>query len=116
MSCIVGVLPVNDLDDIRDNNRGGYQSSISTAWGTGAWTAPGTPALPAGANPAKTANQTNLIALPQKLWYASDDVICEPATAVTLISNLGANCVGVNMGATGGTLTRPWAPCRSPTC
>jgi hypothetical protein len=102
VQAVVGILPVNDLDDIRDNNRGAYRASISTAWGTGTWTAPGTPALPTAANPAKTGNQTNLIAIPQKLWYANDDVICTPATCTSLISNIGANCTGVNMGNTGG--------------
>lgn len=102
VSCIGGVLPVNDLDDIRDANRGTFRAGISTAWGTAAWTAPGTPPLPAGANPALPANQTNLINIPQRLWYANDDAICTPATAVALIANLGAKCTGVNLGNTGG--------------
>ncbi len=102
VSCIVGILPVNDLDDIRDNNRGGYRASISTAWAASPWTAPGTPALPAAANPAKTTNQTNLIAVPQRLYYAQDDVICTLATCTALIANIGAQCVGVNLGSVGG--------------
>lgn len=99
---IIGVLPVNDLDDIRDANRGTFRAGISTAWGTAAWTAPGTPPLPAGANPALPANQTNLKTIPQRLYYANDDVICTPATAVALLNNLGPVCTGVNLGNTGG--------------
>lgn len=100
VQAILAVLPVNDLDDIRDNNRGSYQSSISTAWGTGAWISAGNPALPAAANPAKTTNQTNLGAIPQRLYYASDDAICMPATVTTLVTNLPI-ITTVNLG-TGG--------------
>lgn len=104
VASIAGILPVNDLDDIRDNDRGaaGYRAGISTAWGTAAWTAPNTPPLPAAANPAKPANQTNLLAIPQRIYYAQDDVICTPATSVALIANLGPKCTGVNLGNTGG--------------
>jgi hypothetical protein len=49
-----------------------------------------------------TANQTNLIAIPQRIYYATDDLICVPATATALIANLGANCTGVSLGASGG--------------
>ena len=187
VTCIIGILPVNDLDDIRDNDRPvpsgasslGYQEGIGTAWATGTqrvdasctttsgtnsvtdaailtadqgryvsgpgiplntfvgtvtngvsfllsssptsqvsvnatasgtvalnitnrWTAAGTPALPAGANPAKPVNQTNLIPIQQKNWAANDDTICTIATANALTANLGPNCQLVNMGNTGG--------------
>lgn len=88
VKAIVGVLPVNDLDDIRDNNRGGFQASISTAWNRAPWTAPGTPALPAAANPALPANQTRWLDVPQRLYYASDDAICTPATVATMQANV----------------------------
>lgn len=99
IGCIVGILPVNDLDDIRDNNRGGYRAVISTDWGVGAWVSPGNPALPAGANPALVANQTKLRTIPQRLYAASDDTICTFASSVALQANLGSICTLVNLGA-----------------
>lgn len=55
VACILGFIPAVDTDDIRDNNRLGQRASISAAWGTGTWTAAGTPPLPAGANPSRNA-------------------------------------------------------------
>jgi dienelactone hydrolase len=176
VSCILGLLPVNDLDDIRDNNRGTLRASIGTAFirvdtncgttnasptvtdpaivasdvgraitgpnipansfvgtvtpgvsfllsssassqvnvnatGTLAaqtmtltptWVSAAYPALPATANPAKVANQTNLINIPQLIQYANDDAVCVPATATALIANIGVKCTGVNLGNVGG--------------
>lgn len=34
VACIVSVLPVNDLDDVRNNDRGGYRAAISNAFRT----------------------------------------------------------------------------------
>lgn len=94
---ILGILPVNDLDDIRDNNRGGFRASISNVWATGAWISAGNPALPAAANPAVPANQTRWLAIPQRLYYASDDSICTPATVAAMIANVPI-ITTVNMG------------------
>lgn len=99
VAAIVGVLPVNDLNDIRDNDRGGYRASISSAFGTGAWTAPGTPALGAPGNPA--ANASSITAIPHRLYYATGDAICTPATATALQATIGAKCSSVTIGAGG---------------
>jgi pimeloyl-ACP methyl ester carboxylesterase len=103
---IVGVLPLNDLDNLRDNNNpivisGGGRLSIERAWGIGAWTAPGTPPLPAGANPALPANQTNLKNIPQLNFAAFDDTVCPFSTALALTTNMPIAQL-VNMGNCGG--------------
>jgi dienelactone hydrolase len=104
VAAIVGMLPVNDIDDIRDNNRGTFRASISTAWGTGAWTAPGVPPLPANANPAKVVTQPNCawLNIPQLLIAANDDQICTMASCIALATAQGQKCQLVNTGNSGG--------------
>jgi hypothetical protein len=102
VAAIVGWLPVCDLDNIRD----GWptlRTTIEGAWGTGAWTAPGTPALPAGANPAVPANYTNLTAIPHLMYYASDDILVTPATVTTLAAGIGAAAQAISLGPGGHT-------------
>lgn len=99
VQAVIGVIPVCDLDDIRDNNRNSYRASISTAWGTGAWTSAGTPALPAGANPA-TSN-SGWSAKPWLGFYKSDDTIITASTVTALATAVGGTAV--NMGTGGHT-------------
>lgn len=91
VACIVGMIPVCDLDQIRDNTLAG-QISISGAWATGTWTAPHTPPLPSTANPAVHANHSNIVSTPHRMYYATDDVIAVPAAVVALQADLGAAC------------------------
>lgn len=73
VACMVLILPVVDLQDIRVNDRGGYRSSIDSAWGV---TYPA--ALPAGANP--TGHAASVAGIPTQVWYAPDDAVCTAAT------------------------------------
>lgn len=72
---IVSFMPGFHLDDLRDNDRGGTRVLIDAAWGV-SYPAP----LPAGANPALKSAQ--LSAIPQQMWYATDDPYI-PTTVVT---------------------------------
>lgn len=98
VAALVGIIPVCDLDDIRDNNRGSYRGSISTAWGVGAWTAPGTPALPAGANPATDRGSFGTI--PHRTYYSEADTIINPVTVRALSTALGASSVATQISTT----------------
>lgn len=99
VAAIVGILPAIDLDNIRDNTA--FKAAISSAWGTGTWTAPGTPALPGGANPAVAGNHSAIGAIPQRLYYAPDDAIVATATVTAFASAVGSSVSLVNLGAGG---------------
>lgn len=102
LRAIGGVLPVNDSDDIRDNNRGGFRASVGAPWGANPWISAGVPPLPAGANPALPANQTRWLDLTQRLWFAPDDAICTVATVNAMVANVPI-ITTVNLGNGGHT-------------
>lgn len=86
-------IPAVDLQDIHANDRGGYASSIATAWGGGA---------PADANnPAD--NAASFTGVPIKCWYSTDDPICVPAAVTAFCTAAGATAV--SLGAQGHAIT-----------
>ena len=89
-ACVVGLLGVVDLNDIRDDDDAGQRDDIDAAYGV---TYPA--ALPAGVNPADRAAEFTTI--PTQWWYASEDgfvdtptVTSFAATAGTELHDLGA--------------------------
>lgn len=66
VSAIVGILPIADVENVRDTDLGGFRSDIDTAWGITYPTA-----LPTAGNP--LLNTATLAAIPMQLWYANDD-------------------------------------------
>lgn len=94
VAAMLGVLPVCDLTDIYENNRGGAQAGIGTAWGV---TPPD--ALPAGADPA--VDPSPLVGIPCRLYYASDDTTVLPAKVTAFASAIGATAT--NLGTLGHT-------------
>jgi hypothetical protein len=101
IACIAGMIPVCDLDLIRDTFEPLGNHSISGAWATGTWTAPGTPPLPSGANPAIHANHSNIVSTPHRMYYASDDTIAAPSAVLALQADLGAACTLLEIGPGG---------------
>lgn len=83
VACAVIIIPAVDMEDIRTNNPSGLRASIDAAWGV---TYP-TP-LPAGVNPAQ--NTADYMGIPIQIWYATDDVICTPATVTAFGASVGA--------------------------
>lgn len=77
VAAIVGVIPLSDLDDTRDNNRWGFAASIEAAWGVGP-----TDPLPAGANP--MTDPGGLGQIPVLAYVAELDTIVIPATVRAL--------------------------------
>lgn len=90
---VIGVICAVDMDDIRDNDRGtSGRANIDAAHGL-TWTAPGTPALPAGVNPAD--NTGVLTGLPIQLWSANDDTVALHSLTQTFAAAVGATLVDV---------------------
>lgn len=86
------ILPAVDLNDIHDNNRGGYAASINAAVG-------GDPSAVANSSPAG-ADWTG-VSIPMKAWYASDDAIVIASTVTTFMT--ARSGTAVNVGALGHT-------------
>lgn len=79
VAAIALFVPAVDIQDIYTNNRGGNQSSISTAYG-------GAP--PDASNPAD--NTSSFTSFPIKIWYSTNDTTCTPETITAFASATGA--------------------------
>lgn len=97
VKAIVLILPVLDLQDIIDNNRSGFASSIIAAHG-------GTPTYSTYSPYVWAASLIGAAGIPTLIYYASDDPICLAASTATFgaaINSAGGNCTLVNLGAVG---------------
>lgn len=84
-------LPIVDPEDVRVNNRGGYQASIEAVYGAGA-------SVPAAKRPSQqTGSFPNV---PVAMWGSTDDTIGQYALAQTFDSAL-SNVTMTSMGAQG---------------
>lgn len=87
VSAIVGILPIADVENVRDDDLGGHRSDIDTAWGI---TYP-TP-LPQAGNP--LLNTATLAGVPMQLWYASDDAYSTGISDFATATNAELHDVG----------------------
>jgi hypothetical protein len=81
-TCVVGIIPLIDLDEVRDGDLGGHRANIDAAWDV---TYPDP--LPAGASPADHAAE--YAGIPGQLWGASDDTITTAAAATAFATVAG---------------------------
>lgn len=93
VAAVALMVPLVDLADVHDNNRGGLASEIETAYGGGA----GYAAAVDAHNPLEFA--TDLAGIPIKIWNASNDTLIVPATVAAFAAASGAETV--DMGAVG---------------
>lgn len=108
LNCLVGIIPMYDLADLRNFDRGGLRDAINTAWGlaagsTGDYPLHGTSlaALPTGANPANPASNPPLD-LPIYMCYSDEDIICPPTTHKdAAVAAMGANVTTYDVGTAG---------------
>lgn len=89
VSCFVGMLPVVNLTDVHDNNRGGFQPTINAAYG-GAYSEA---AYGATHNPSTMAVSGKYSGIPMILYYGDSDTTVTPSTVASFSESVGAECV-----------------------
>lgn len=90
--CMVGLIPVSDLNDIRSNNRGGLAGSIDAAY----------PATYVEATHGATSNPhtyaaTGLAGVHYRAYYSTSDPIVIPSTVTETVSLIGPTAAAVPM-------------------
>lgn len=96
VACIAMLIPALDLEDIRSNNRGGFASSIESAYGGNtAWQA-----TRLTRNPVEFA--AALASIPIAIWYSTNDDVCLPAR-INAFADSHGNTELFSIGAVGHT-------------
>lgn len=90
------LIPVIDPQAVYDGNLGGFQASISTAYG----------GRPANAD-TPSQNAASFIGIPTKIWYSTSDTITSSSITTTFAAAAGATAV--SMGAVGHFWGAPWS-------
>lgn len=91
---IAGAIGTGDVEDIRVNNRNGFQAGIESAYVNNAgWQA----ARPTH-NPVEFAGT---LTIPQLDYFSTDDPICTPESHAALLAAAGANMTQRSLGAIG---------------
>jgi hypothetical protein len=92
---VAATLPVVDLADVHDHDRGGFASEIETAYG-----GPSGYAEQIGNhNPA--VHVSSLAGLRFKAWYSNNDPIANAAALTAFVDALGPPATAVSLGAIG---------------
>lgn len=89
--------PVLDVDDVYQNNRGGWRASIGTAYGV---TYPTSLGDLSTHSPVEF-GATDLAGLPVRLWAVSNDAVASNTAAVTAWDGAGATKTVTDLGAIG---------------
>lgn len=98
-AALVLILPLWDLDYHYQNDLPtGSRAAIGTAWGITHPTA-----LPANASPKDNAALISAAAIPTRIYYATDDTICDATRAAEMVTALGAGASSISLGALGHT-------------
>lgn len=94
-------IPCLDVDDIYQNDKGGLQAGIATAYGIAFPTA-----IPdIEIHSATSFAATDLAGLPLKLWCSSDDTVASTTAVATAWDGAGADKTVVDLGAVGHATT-----------
>lgn len=92
------VVPVLDLQDIHDNNRGGWAASLEAAYTNLA----GLQAAYASRSPVLRVADTIALGVDLGIWYSTNDPVCLPAITEDWAGDVGAELF--SMGAVGHSL------------
>jgi dienelactone hydrolase len=97
VACVVAVLPVMDVEDVRANNRSNLAAPIEAAYGgLAGWNA----ARPTH-NPIEFA--ASLAGVPMLLCYSTNDPIALAGFVASFAAAVGPSCTTLSMGAAGHT-------------
>jgi pimeloyl-ACP methyl ester carboxylesterase len=97
VAAIVLHLPIVDLQDIVDNNRGpGLGPTVPPAYGN-----PLGDVIPPAFNPA--ANTADYVGMPIRIWYSTNDLSCDPGVVAAFGTAVGATMT--SLGAVGHSIT-----------
>lgn len=102
VSCVVGLLPVVNLTDVHDNNRGGYQASIDAAYAGGYTEA----TYGATHNPTTMANAAKYAGMPLRIFYGDTDTIVLPSTVTAFATATGATATSLSGGHADATVAQ----------
>lgn len=89
VQCIVGLLPVSDVDDIFTHNRAGIASNISSCY-SGGWTQA---TYGATHNPVTMAAAGKFAGMPMRLFYGTTDTTVIPSTVQALAASVGSTAI-----------------------
>lgn len=87
VSCIVSVIPVMNVTDIKTNNRGGYGAAIDAAY-SGGWSEATYGAVH---NPRTLAAAGKFSGIPMLLFYGLTDTLCVPAETEAFAASVGSS-------------------------
>lgn len=91
VKAIVLIVPVVDLQDIHDNNRASFRSTIEAAYGSEAAFNAASPTH----SPVEFG--ASLAGIPIRIWYGAVDYICVPATQLQFKEIVGSSCSLIEM-------------------
>lgn len=94
---VAGQIPVLDVDDIYQNNKGGFRASIGTAYGVTYPTSLGD----LSDHEAVSFSAPDLAGLPVHLWCASNDSVASTTATATAWDGAGSTKTVTNLGAVG---------------
>jgi pimeloyl-ACP methyl ester carboxylesterase len=89
VSCLVGMLPVSDLNDIYTNNRGSAAANLSSCY-SGGWSQA---TYGAAHNPVTIAAAGGLSGIKMRLFNGASDATVIPSTVQALATSAGANTI-----------------------
>lgn len=99
VACLALIVPVVDLADMHDNNRGGLAASIETAYGGSS----GYAAAVGTKNPAVNTSEIAALNIPTRIWYSTSDTVTTTASQTTFGAAVGATMT--SLGAIGHSMS-----------
>lgn len=98
VAAYVGLIPANDENDLRDNNRLGVRADINIAHSLPVGSTSSTVPLPINANPSTSINAAKIAACSavKKIYYSTVDTIVLPSTILHIAPLIGAETIVID--------------------
>lgn len=98
VAAIASVVPACDIDDMRDNDRGGVRAGINTAWGLSSTDTSATVAIPTRGRALQRG--ADVVGLPWRGYYSNADTVCPPSTVTAMVSAIGSSASKMQVSTT----------------